>query len=78
MPPDMGERAVVHASDLPRAVAACDAVAAARGLRDQAFVVNDTNRLEVHLRPCEVLSRLILRGSTALAAAGRLRVSSNA
>jgi phosphotransferase family enzyme len=49
----------VDASELPRAVAACRAVAAACGLRaDDAIVLHDSNRLAVHLQPCEVLARV--------------------
>ena len=52
----------VDRSELPRAVAACTAVAAARGLRvDEAVVLNDSNRLAVHLRPCDVLARVAPR-----------------
>jgi Ser/Thr protein kinase RdoA (MazF antagonist) len=53
---------VVDAPELPRAVAACRAVAAACGLRvDDAVVLNDSNRLAVHLRPCDVLARVAPR-----------------
>ncbi len=49
-------------AELPRAVAACRAVTAARGLRvDDAVVLNDSNRLAVHLRPCDVLARVAPR-----------------
>jgi hypothetical protein len=52
----------VDASELLRAVAACSAVAAACGLRvDDAVVLNDSNRLAVHLRPCDVLARVAPR-----------------
>jgi len=52
----------VDASELPRAVAACTAVDAACGLRvDDAAVLNDSNRLAVRLRPCEVLARVAPR-----------------
>jgi Ser/Thr protein kinase RdoA (MazF antagonist) len=52
----------MDASELPRAVAACRAVAAACGLRvDDAVVLNDSNRLAVHLQPCDVLARVALR-----------------
>ena len=48
--------------ELPRAVAACRAVAAACGLQvDDAVVLNDSNRLAVHLRPCDVLARVAPR-----------------
>jgi aminoglycoside phosphotransferase (APT) family kinase protein len=47
---------------LPRAVAAGTSVAAACGLRvDDAFVVSDSNRLAVHLQPCDVLARVAPR-----------------
>jgi Ser/Thr protein kinase RdoA (MazF antagonist) len=52
----------MDASELPRAVAACRAVAAACGLRvDDAVVLNDSNRLAVHLGPCDVLARVAPR-----------------
>src|SRR5207253_1563330 len=52
----------VDASELPRAVAACRAVAAACGLPvDDAVVLNDSNRLVVHLQPCDVLARVAPR-----------------
>jgi hypothetical protein len=52
----------VDASELPRAVAASSAVAVACGLRvDDAVVLSDSNRLAVHLRPCEVLARVAPR-----------------
>jgi Ser/Thr protein kinase RdoA (MazF antagonist) len=52
----------VDGAELPRAVAACRAVTAARGLRvDDAVVLNDSNRLAVHLRPCDVLARVAPR-----------------
>ncbi len=41
---------------------ACRSVAAACGLRvDEAIVLNDSNRLAVHLRPCDVLVRVAPR-----------------
>ena len=47
---------------LPRAVAAGTSVAAACGLRvDDAVVVSDSNRLAVHLQPCDVLARVAPR-----------------
>jgi len=53
---------VMDASEHPRAVAACRAVAAACGLRvDDAVVLNDSNRLAVHLGPCDVLARVAPR-----------------
>ena len=52
----------VDPSELSRAVAACREVAAACGLRvDDAVVLNDSNRLAVHLRPCDVLARVARR-----------------
>ena len=52
----------VDESELPRAVAACTAVAAAFDLRvDDAVVLNDSNRLAVRLRPCDVLARVAPR-----------------
>src|SRR6266536_3362582 len=52
----------MDASELPRAVAACRAVAAACDLRvDDAVVLNDSNRLVVHLQPCDVLARVAPR-----------------
>jgi hypothetical protein len=52
----------VDASELPRAVAACRAVAAACGLPvDDAVVLNDSNRLAVHLQPCDLLARVAPR-----------------
>ena len=52
----------VDASELPRAVGACRAVAAAWGLRvEDAVVLNNSNRLAVHLRPCDVLARVAPR-----------------
>src|SRR5262249_43043396 len=53
---------VMDASELPRAVAACRAVAAACGLRvDDAVVLNDSNRLAVRLGPCDVRARVAPR-----------------
>ena len=52
----------MDASELPPAVAACRAVAAACGLRaEAAIVLNKSNRLAVHLRPCDVLARVAPR-----------------
>ncbi len=40
-------------------MAACRAVVAACGLRvEEAVVLNNSNRLAVHLRPCDVLARV--------------------
>src|SRR3954466_5550422 len=52
----------VDALMLPRAVAAGTSVAGACGLRvDDAVVVSDSNRLAVHLQPCDVLARVAPR-----------------
>lgn len=52
----------MDASELPRAVGASRAVAAACGLRvEDAVVLNNSNRLAVHLRPCDVLARVAPR-----------------
>jgi hypothetical protein len=59
----------VDAAKFPRAVAASTAVAAACGLRvDDAVVLNDSNRLAVHLRPCDVLARVAPRARQDVAA----------
>src|SRR5437016_346233 len=53
---------VVDVSNVRRAVAEARAVAAAYGLRvDGAVVLDDSNRFAVHLRPCEVLTRVAPR-----------------
>jgi Ser/Thr protein kinase RdoA (MazF antagonist) len=52
----------VDGADLPGAVAACRVVAVGCGLPvDHAEVLNDSNRLAVHLRPCDVLARVAPR-----------------
>ena len=52
----------MDASQLPLALAACRAVAAGCGLRvDKAVVLHNSNRLAVHLGPCEVLARVAPR-----------------
>jgi Ser/Thr protein kinase RdoA (MazF antagonist) len=52
----------VDASTLLRAVSAGTAVATGCGLRvDDAVVIHDSNRLAVHLRPCDVLARVAPR-----------------
>ena len=52
----------VDATELPKAVDACKGVAAACGLRvDDAVVLNNSNRLAVHLQPCDVLARVAPR-----------------
>ena len=49
----------MDAPDLLRGLAACRAVADACGLDvDDAVVLNDSNRIAVHLRPCDVLARV--------------------
>ncbi len=53
---------VVDASEVLRAVAAWRAVAAACGLRvDDTVVLNNSNRLAAHLRPCDVIARVAPR-----------------
>jgi len=52
----------VDASELSRAVVASRAVAAACGLRaEDAVVLSNSNRLAVHLRPCDLLARVAPR-----------------
>ena len=52
----------MDAADRVRGLAACREVAAACGLDvDDAVVLNDSNRLAVHLRPCDVLARVAPR-----------------
>lgn len=52
----------MDAAESVRAVAACIAVATACGLTvDDATVLNNSNRLAVHLRPCDVLARVAPR-----------------
>ena len=52
----------MDASDLPRGVAAGRSVAEACGLSvDDAVVLNDSNRLAVRFRPCDVLARVAPR-----------------
>jgi Ser/Thr protein kinase RdoA (MazF antagonist) len=59
----------MNAATLPRAVAAGTAAATSCGLRvDDAVVVNDSNRLAVHLRPCDVLARVAPRARQNVAA----------
>lgn len=49
----------MDASEVPRALDACRVVAAGCGLPvDDAVVLHDSNRLAVHLRPCDVLTRV--------------------
>ena len=49
----------MQAADVPRAVAAARSSASALGLRvDDALVLQDSNRLAVRLRPCNVLARV--------------------
>src|SRR5919202_4267559 len=50
---------MMRASDVPRAVAAARSSASALDLRvDDAVVLQDSNRLAVHLLPCDVLARV--------------------
>src|SRR5580704_13012795 len=52
-------RPTMKASEVPRAVAAAVAAAAALGLRvDDAAVLHNSNRLAVRLLPCDVLARV--------------------
>ena len=52
----------MHTSDLARGVGACRAVVEACGLSvDDAVVLNNSNRLAVHLQPCDVLARVAPR-----------------
>lgn len=52
----------MDASQHPRAIGACTAVATACALPvDDAVVLNSSNRLAVHLRPCDVLARVAPR-----------------
>lgn len=52
----------MDATQVPRAVAAGQAVASACGLAvADATVVHDSNRIAVHLRPCDVLARVAPR-----------------
>ncbi len=56
----------MHAPDVPRAVAAARSTAAALGLTvDDASVLHDSNRLALHLRPCDVLARVAPRAHQA-------------
>ncbi|HRW08345.1 MAG TPA: aminoglycoside phosphotransferase family protein [Caldilineaceae bacterium] len=49
----------MQASDLPRAIAAARATAAALGLRvDDAVILQKSNRIAVRLLPCDVLARV--------------------
>jgi aminoglycoside phosphotransferase (APT) family kinase protein len=54
------------ASDVPRAVAAATSIASALDLAvDDAIVLHDSNRLAVHLLPCDVLARVAPAGDRA-------------
>jgi len=56
-------RAKMHASEVPRAVAAAMSAASALDLAvDDAIVLHDSNRLAVRLVPCDVLAR-VARGA---------------
>ncbi|MEZ4679879.1 MAG: hypothetical protein R2932_37240 [Caldilineaceae bacterium] len=49
----------MQASDLPLAIAAARATAAALGLRvDDAVILQESNRIAVRLLPCDVLARV--------------------
>lgn len=49
----------MQAADIPRAVAAAKSIAAALGLRaDDALILQNSNRIAVRLRPCDVLARV--------------------
>ena len=49
----------MHASDVPRAVAAALSSASALGLTvDDAMVLHDSNRIVVRLLPCDVVARV--------------------
>ena len=49
----------MRAANVPRAVAAARSIASALGLSvDDAVVLQDSNRLAVRLRPCDVLARI--------------------
>src|SRR5262249_29784148 len=58
--PRKGEgRATMKASDVPRAVTAAVSTAAALGLAaNDAIVLHDSNKLTLHLLPCDVLARV--------------------
>jgi hypothetical protein len=54
----------VQASEVPRAVASAMATASALDLTsDDAIILNDSNRLALHLLPCDVLARVAHAGS---------------
>lgn len=56
----------MHASDVPRAVAAASEIAAGLDLAvDDAVVLHDSNRIAVRLRPCDVLARVAHAGDRA-------------
>jgi hypothetical protein len=58
----------MHASEVPRALTAATATAASLGLAvDDAVVLSDSNRLAVHLLPCDVLARVAHSGDRAAA-----------
>jgi hypothetical protein len=49
----------MNSSDITRAVEAARAVASTAGLRvDDAAVLHNSNRIAVHLLPCDVLARV--------------------
>src|ERR1700722_2244377 len=54
----------VQASEVPRAIAAAMSTAWALDLTvDDAIVLNDSNRLALHLLPCDVLARVAHAGT---------------
>ena len=54
----------MQASDVPRAVAAAMSTASALALTvDDAIVLTDSNRIALHLQPCDVLARVAHAGS---------------
>lgn len=56
----------MHASEVPRAVAAATTIATDLGLAvDEAVVLHDSNRIAVRLRPCDVLARVAHAGDRA-------------
>jgi Ser/Thr protein kinase RdoA (MazF antagonist) len=57
----------MHASDVARAVEAAASQASQLGLRvDHAIVLNNSNKLTVHLMPCDVVARVAHVGREAL------------
>jgi hypothetical protein len=49
----------MKASDVPRAVSAAESIASAAGLTvDEAVILNDSNKIAVRVRPCDVVARV--------------------